>query len=261
MLRVEDVHRHLLGDGDAGDVGVGRRGGERRGAFTAGDRHRLTVVVAVPRAQEVHGLGDVLDPGRVVGQLRQRGHRYSEARLQAHVHGHGVNRLAVGNERDARLRRAGRCGHRPRDGRHLGVHQRRLGDAGVSGHRLKLYRLLDADLALGLGLDDAAHGSRRPAQGSHAKVAKLALDFGKRVRDLAALDGDGPGLLQLVLPGEGQGRRGAVQGEGVVDALPLIQAGRPPEPQGTALRAAEGTHPKVQGGGGPQGHGGPVAGY
>ena len=119
----------------------------------AGDRHRLAVVVAVPRAEEVHGPGDLFDPLRVVGELRQRGHRDAKARLKAHVHAHVVNRLAgghrepeaglaVGDEGHACTRRAGGCRDRPRDGRHLGVHQRRLGDAGVSGHRLKLDRVL-----------------------------------------------------------------------------------------------------------------------
>ncbi len=42
--------------------------------------------------------------------------------------------------------------------------------------------------------------------------------------------------------------------------LPLVQACRPPEAQPAPLRPAVGPHPDVQGGGGPQGDGGPVAG-
>ena len=51
-----------------------------------------------------------------------------------------------------------------------------------------------------------------------------------------------------------------LQGERVVDALSLVQACRPPEAQPAPLRPAVGPHPDVQGGCGPQGDGGPVAG-
>ena len=53
---------------------------------------------------EVHGLGDLLDPLRVVGEHGQRGDGDAEARLKAHVHAHGVNGLACGHaEPEARL--------------------------------------------------------------------------------------------------------------------------------------------------------------
>ena len=73
-------------------------------------------------------------------------------------------------------------------------------------------------------------------------------------------DGDGPGLPQRVLPREGEGRVRAVQGEGVVDALPLVQGGRTPEPQPRALRPAEGADADVKGGGRSERDGCPVAG-
>ena len=206
-------------------------------AVFAGGRRRVAVGVAVPRPMEVHGPGDLFDPLRVVGELRQRGNGDAEACLQAHVQGHGVNRLAradaelearlaVGDEGDAGLRRAGRCGDRPRDCRHLGVHLGRLGDVLVPGHRLKADRLLDDGGAL--GLDDAADRSRRPAQGRHAKIAKLPVHDWQGEGKLCFLEGQRPGLAEGVLPGDGEGRRRSVEGEGVVDALPLGQGCRAP---------------------------------
>ena len=206
---------------------------------------------------------------RVVGELRQRRDGDAEARLKAHVQGHGVNRLTIPNgkpeaglaardEGDAGVRRAGGGGDGTRDCRTLGVHRRRLGDALVPGHRLKLHRVLGVRDAL--GLDDAADRSRRPAQGGHAKVAQLPVDLRQRVWDLLVFDGELPGLAEGVLPRDGEGRRRAVEGEGVVGALPLGQRCRAPEAQPAPLRAAEGPHPDVQGGGGPQGDGGAVAG-
>ena len=128
----------------------------------------------------------------------------------------------------------------------------------MSGHRLKLDRLQGAGYAL--GGDGSLDGPRTPAQGDDPQVAELPVDGRKGVRDLSAFDGDGPGLPQRVLPREGEGRVRAVQGEGVVDALPLVQGGRSPEPQPRALRPAEGADADFKGGGRSERDGGPVAG-
>ena len=208
-------------------------------------------------------------PLRVVDQLHQGRQRNTKGRIQLRLDVHLVNGgaladgyteagLAVGDERDARLGAAARDREGPGDARHLGVHQRRLGDAGVSGHRLKLHPLLDGGYAL--GGDGSLDGPRTPAQGDDPQVAELPVDGRKGVRDLSAFDGDGPGLPQRVLPREGEGRVRAVQGEGVVDALPLVQGGRTPEPQPAALRPAEGADADVKGGGRSERDGGPVAG-
>ena len=92
------------------------------------------------------------------------------------------------------------------------------------------------------------------------QVAELAQGGGERVRDLLGFDGQRPGLAEGVLPRDGEGRRRAVEGEGVAGALPLGQRCRAPEAQPAPLRAAEGPHPDIQGGGGPQGDGGAVPG-
>ena len=82
----------------------------------------------------------------------------------------------------------------------------------------------------------------------------------KGVRDLLVFDRKGSRLPQRVLPRDGEGRRRSVEGERVVDALPLRQGGRPPEAQPCAFRTAVGPHPDVQGGCGAECDGGAVAG-
>ena len=126
---------------------------------------------------------------------RQRGHRNAKSRFQACADGQVVDGLArsdgkpeaglaARDERDARVRPADADVDGPRDGGNCRVHQRRLGDAGVPGHRLKLDGLQGAGDAL--RLDDASDLSGRPAQGSHTQVAQLPLHNRQGVRDLSA---------------------------------------------------------------------------
>ena len=82
---------------------------------------------------EMHGLGDVFDPGRVVGEPRQRGHRNAKSRFQACADGQVVDGLArsdgkpeaglaARDERDARVRPADADVDGPRDGGNCRVH-------------------------------------------------------------------------------------------------------------------------------------------
>ena len=98
--------------------------------------------------------------------------------------------------------------------------------------------------------------SREVSSRSHSSPSAL----GQGVGDLIALQGHRPGAAQGVHPGEGEGGRGAVQAQVVALGLACGQGGVGPHAQGLARPAAEDPHLQVQVVGGPQGHGGGVAG-